>query len=68
MVEKILSSFKAGTRDVAEFWIQMRGNVIHIRYFAVRDSAGKYRGCLEVSQDITQIQKITGQKRLLDWE
>ena len=68
MVEKILSSFKAGTKDVAEFWIQMRGKVIHIRYFAVRDQAGTYRGCLEVSQDITQIQKITGQKRLLDWE
>ena len=68
MVEKILSAFKAGTKDVAEFWIQMHGKVIHIRYFAVRDQAGKYRGCLEVSQDITQIQKITGNKRLLDWE
>jgi hypothetical protein len=67
-VEKILSSFKAGTRDVAEFWIQMAGKVIHIRYFAVRDSGGGYRGCLEVSQDITHIQKLTGQKRLLDWE
>jgi DUF438 domain-containing protein len=68
MVEKILSSFKAGTKDVAEFWIQMGGKVIHIRYFAVRDTGGAYRGCLEVSQDITHIQKITGQKRLLDWE
>lgn len=68
MVEKILSSFKAGTRDAAEFWIQMRGKAIHIRYFAVRDPAGKYRGCLEVSQDITAIRKITGQKRLLDWD
>ena len=67
MVEKILSSFKAGTKDVAEFWIQMHGKMIHIRYFAVRDIGGKYRGCLEVSQDITQIQKITGNKRLLDW-
>jgi len=67
MVEKILSSFKAGTKNVAEFWIEMRGNIIHIRYFAVRDQAGKYRGCLEVSQDITRIQKLTGQKRLLDW-
>jgi DUF438 domain-containing protein len=46
----------------------MGGKVIHIRYFAVRDTAGAYRGCLEVSQDITHIQKITGQKRLLDWE
>jgi DUF438 domain-containing protein len=68
MVEKILSAFKEGTKDAAEFWIQMHGKVIHIRYFAVRDSGGKYRGCLEVSQDITQIQKITGNKRLLDWE
>ena len=68
MVEKILSSFKAGTKDTAEFWIQMGGKVIHIRYFAVRDQEGKYRGCLEVSQDITHIQKLTGQKRLLDWE
>jgi DUF438 domain-containing protein len=46
----------------------MRGRVINIRYFAVRDAAGTYRGCLEVSQDITHIQKLTGQKRLLDWE
>jgi len=67
-VEKILASFKAGTKDVAEFWIQMGGRVLHIRYFAMRDGTGKYRGCLEVSQDITRIQRITGQKRLLDWE
>jgi len=38
---------------------------VHIRYFAVRDEAGKYLGCLEVSQDITDIQKIKGEKRLL---
>ncbi|HYA87849.1 MAG TPA: DUF438 domain-containing protein [Nitrospirota bacterium] len=68
MVEKILSSFKAGTKDVAEFWIQMQGKAIHIRYFAVRDQSGTYRGCLEVSQDITHIQKLAGNKRLLDWE
>jgi DUF438 domain-containing protein len=68
MVEKILSSFKAGTKNVAEFWIQMQGKMINIRYFAVRDQVGKYRGCLEVSQDITHIQKLTGNKRLLDWE
>lgn len=64
-VEKILTSFKDGSRSSAEFWIRMRGKVIHIRYFAVRDQAGKYRGCLEVSQDITHIQKLTGEKRLM---
>ncbi len=68
MVERILKAFKDGTKNVAEFWIQMRGRVLHIRYFAVRDAEGKYRGCLEVSQDITEIQKLTGNKRLLDWE
>jgi hypothetical protein len=68
MVEKILSAFKAGTRNTAEFWIQMRGRFIHIRYFAVRDASGAYRGCLEVSQDITHFRKLAGQKRLLDWE
>jgi DUF438 domain-containing protein len=68
MVEKILSSFRDGSKDEAEFWIQMAGRFIQIRYFAVRDSAGRYRGCLEVSQDVTHIRELAGQKRLLDWD
>ena len=68
MVERILKAFRDGSKGTAEFWIQMRGRMIHIRYFAVRDAAGAYRGCLEVSQDITHLQKLTGNKRLLDWE
>ena len=46
MVEKILEEFKAGRKDDAEFWIQMKGKFIHIRYFAVRDGQGHYRGTL----------------------
>ena len=57
MVEKILAEFKAGTKIRADFWIQMQGKFLLIRYFAVRDAEGKYRGCLEVSQDVTAIQK-----------
>jgi len=68
IVNKILDAFKAGEKDVAEFWIQMSGKFIHIRYFAVRDKQGKYRGCLEVSQDVTSIRELKGQKRLLDWD
>ncbi|MEM2870101.1 MAG: PAS domain-containing protein [Thermoplasmata archaeon] len=64
-VQRILDEFRAGRRDVAEFWINMGGRVIHIRYFAVRRD-GRYLGTLEVSQDITEIQKIRGEKRLLD--
>ncbi len=64
-VEQIISEMKEGTRDTAEFWIDHRGMKVHIRYFAVRDDEGKYLGCLEASQDITEIQKITGERRLL---
>jgi DUF438 domain-containing protein len=67
MVEEILSAFKAGTKSIADFWIQVQGKFILIRYFAVRDTEGNYRGCLEVSQDVTAIRKLEGQKRLLDW-
>lgn len=66
VVEDILNDFRDGKRDSAEFWINLGGKTIHIRYFAVRDDEGKYLGCLEVSQDITDIMKITGEKRLLD--
>ncbi len=66
VVEEILNDFRDGKRNSAEFWINLGGKTIHIRYFAVRDGEGKYLGCLEVSQDITEIMKITGEKRLLD--
>ncbi|MBN1539158.1 MAG: DUF438 domain-containing protein [Candidatus Thermoplasmatota archaeon] len=67
VVERILSEFKAGNKDVAEFWIQLNGKFIHIRYFAVRSAEGKFLGTLEVSQDATQIRKLEGNRRLLDW-
>lgn len=68
VVQKILDEFRAGKKDVADFWIQMKGRFIHIRYFVVRDSGGHYRGTLEVSQDVTDIRKLEGEQRLLDWD
>jgi len=65
-VEQLISDLKSGKRDAAEFWIDLKGRKIYIRYFPVRDKVGKYLGTLEVTQDITEIQKITGEKRLLD--
>jgi hypothetical protein len=46
----------------------MNNRLIHIRYFAVRDKNGKYLGTMEVTQDLTDIKKIEGQKKLLDWK
>jgi len=65
-VEQVISDLRSGRRDVAEFWIDMGGRKIYIRYFAVRDKGGKYLGTLEVTQDMTEIQKIPGEKRLVD--
>ena len=65
-VEQVVSDLKTCRRDVAEFWIDLKGRKIYIRYFAVRDKTCKYIGTLEVTQDITDIQKVTGEKRLLD--
>jgi DUF438 domain-containing protein len=66
LVNQILEEFKAGKRDVAEFWIDMNDRKIHIRYLPVHSPSGKYLGTLETVQDIAPIQKLSGQKRLLD--
>lgn len=67
-VEKILQAFRNGEKDYADFWIQMKGRFILIRYFAVRDGKGRYRGTLEVSQDVTDIRALSGERRLLSWD
>jgi len=68
IVNKLLDNFRSGRRDVAEFWIKQGDRTLYIRYFAVRDSAKRYLGCLEVAQDVTDIQKLEGEKRLLTEE
>jgi len=65
-VQEILDAFRDGSRDEAEFWIQMENKFIHIRYFAMRDKDGAFRGTLEVSQEVSGIRGLEGEKRLLD--
>jgi PAS domain S-box-containing protein len=70
-VQRIVDDFRAGRRDEAGFWIQMQPagggeKFIHIRYFAIRDEQGTYQGTLEVSQDVTSIRALEGERRLLD--
>jgi len=66
-VNKIIEAFKKGEKDHVDFWIDLHGRFIYIRYFAVRDKEGNYLGTLEVSQDVTEIKKLEGEKRLLDF-
>ena len=65
IVNKILEDFKKGKRNLAEFWIQMDGRFIYIRYFSVQNMQGDYLGCLEVTQDISELMKLKGEKKLL---
>ncbi|MEJ5309590.1 MAG: DUF438 domain-containing protein [Anaerolineae bacterium] len=65
-VQRILDDFRAGVRDVAEFWISMHGMFVHIRYFALRDASGAYRGTLEVTQNIAPLRALEGERRLLN--
>ena len=61
----IIEEMKSGERDVARFWIHLGELFVYIRYFAVRDDDGEYLGVLEVTQEITDIIKLEGEKRLL---
>jgi len=68
IVNKIIEAFTTGEKNTAEFWITMNNRLVHIRYFAVRDKNGKYLGTMEVTQDLTDLKKIEGERRLLDWK
>jgi len=67
IVENILHSFKIKEKEDAEFWINMGDKKIHIRYYPMFDDDGNYKGTMEVTQDITEIQKLKGDRLLLDW-
>jgi len=67
VVNKILDSFKKGEKDHAFFWIPFKDKFLFIQYYAVRDEKNRYKGVIEVTQDISGIKKIDGVRKLLDW-
>ncbi len=66
VVNKIVESFRSGKKDSESFWIQIKGRLILIQYFAIKDENGNYKGVAEVSQDVTDIRKLEGEKRLMN--
>ena len=68
IVNEIVDAFRQGKKDYADFWIQFRESFVLIRYFALRDAQGTYKGTIEVTQDVTGIRNLKGERRLLDWE
>ena len=65
-VEKILLDFKAGKRDYVDFWINLNGKLVFIKFIAIRDESSKYLGTVEVTMDISGYRSLKGEKRLLD--
>ncbi|OIJ13933.1 PAS domain S-box protein [Anaerobacillus alkalilacustris] len=65
IVNALLDDFKSGKKDVEDFWINFHNKFVYIRYFAVRDQDGTYKGTVEFTQNIQPIQAITGEKRLM---
>lgn len=65
VIEKIFSDFHSGKKQEVTYWFESKkmGRMLYLRYFAVHDEQGQYLGCLEVAQDITAIQKLSGEKR-----
>ena len=67
IVDKIIEDFKTGKETRAPFWINMRGKLIHIEYFALRNEKGEYLGTLEVSQNVQPYRDLEGEQRILSY-
>jgi len=67
IVDRIVSDFKSGKADSAPFWIQKGDRFIHIEYFALRNEKGDYLGTMEMTQDLTEKRKLSGDQRLLTY-
>ena len=65
IIEKIFKEFHEGKKNEISYWFTPRkmGRKLYLRYYAVHDDDDQYLGCLEVAQDITDIEKLTGQKK-----
>ena len=68
IVNEIISTFKKGTKQKAEFWFNFKEKSIFTTYHALHNKSGTYKGILEVSQDISRFKNLEGERRLLNWE
>ncbi len=64
-LEKMLSDFKSGNADEAEFWVTVEemGLKALNRFFAIRDPEGKYLGTMEYLLNFGYIDQIAEEKK-----
>lgn len=63
-VQKLVQDFKDGKKDSEAFWIQKGTKFILIRYYAVRNERKEYLGVLEVTEEISNLRSLEGEKTL----
>lgn len=68
IVDKIIDDFRSGKQDSAKFWINFKGMFVHIAYYAIRNEKGEYLGTAEITQDIAELKKTEGERRLLTYD
>ncbi len=66
VVEKLVEAFKAGEKDEESFWLQRGTQFVLIRYYAVRSESGEYLGVMEVTEEISALRGLEGNKLLAD--
>jgi len=61
-LDRMLSDFIAGKLDKVEYHIDLKGSLKGKRayraYIAVRDSAGRYLGTIQLTHDIERVQRL----------
>lgn len=64
-LDKILSDFKSGKADEAEFWVIVENMGLRAlnRFFAIRDEAGNYLGTFEYLLNFGYIDNIAEEKK-----
>ena len=67
LVEEVLNHFRNGKHSKATSWLEIKGKMVCIEYYALRDEKDQYLGTLEVVQDITDLRNIDKERRLLTY-
>ncbi len=64
IVNQIVDDFKTRKRDKAEFWLNVKGMFVYIQYIPLFSDHQEYLGTLEMSQNITHLRDLQGEKRI----
>lgn len=68
IVNQIVDDFRSCRQNEATFWINLKDMMVFIAYYAVRNDEGEFLGTLEVTQNISGLRKLEGERRLLQYD